>query len=167
MTIEVPILTLRTLTSFLLSSSRAQFASTLSAMSAIVLFGRWIRLKSRLRPPWIQNQCTFSLTLLSFVNSVRAFLVPESDLGLNFTIKLSMYLAPADAILELPDAQYCKIRESTAQLTCFQSWAEERSLLEVCIILLHAESALDEYIQSVKKGFINLAKFGISSNVSK
>ena len=112
MTIEVPSLILRTLTSLLLSCSRAQFANTLSAMSAIVLFGCWIRPKSRFKPLLIQNQCTFSLTLVSFVNSLRAFLVPDSDLGFNFPIKLSMYSPAADAILKLPDAQRRKTRRS-------------------------------------------------------
>ena len=99
---EVPTLILWTLTSLLLSCSRAQFASALSAMSAIVLFGRCIRLKRCFRPPLTRNQCTLSLPLVSFVNSIRAFLVPDSDLELNFTIKLSMYSPLAEAILKLP-----------------------------------------------------------------
>ena len=112
MKIEVPTLILRTLTSLLLSCSRAQFANTLSAMSAIVLFGCWIRLKSRFKPPLKQTQCTFSLTLVSFVNSIRVFLVTDSDLGFNFPIKLVIYSPPTDAILELPDAQCPKNRRS-------------------------------------------------------
>lgn len=161
---EVTTLILWALTSLLLSCSRAQFASALSAMSAIVLFGLWIRLKRCFRPPLTRNQRTFSLPLVSFVNSIRAFLVPDSDLELNFTIKLSMYSSQAEAILKLPTlvpsvfipfaqlsacavrktrdwklphAQCCKNRRTHCAKSAF-TWKtkrrSDRSLLEVCVI---------------------------------
>ena len=69
-------------------------------MSAIVLFGRFIRINSCLKPPFKQNKSTFSLFLVSLVNSSKALLIFESDSRLNFMIKFSICLALHDAILK-------------------------------------------------------------------
>lgn len=68
-------------------------------MSTTVVLGRWIRAKSRFKPPFKQNKRAFSLFLVSFVNAIKAFLVFESNSEFNSKIKFSIYLVSLSAIL--------------------------------------------------------------------